>query len=159
VEPDTFRLPDPREQEADVARRLFEWADQKGLSIWWGQGKTDGSFFPSYYNKFGQYLLFSVRTYGAVEPQFRHMRRPPFSATEKRKGLADRLLAIGGVATPETALDKRLTIRLGVLTGPGNLEKLQAAFGWMPSDIKAVQNGRDFNQADGLVLGLLGRVD
>jgi hypothetical protein len=147
------------EQEAAVARRLLEWANEKGLSIWWGQGKTDGSFFPSYYSKLGQHLLFSVWTYGAVEIQFQHMRRPPFDETVKRRELADRLSAIEGVSIPETAFDKRPSIRLGVLTGPSNLEKFEAAFGWMLSEVKAAEIGRDFEQADGRELGLLGRVN
>jgi hypothetical protein len=129
------------EQEAMLARRLLEWANQNGLGIWWGQGKTDGSFFPSYSNKFGQHLLFSVWTYGAVELQFQHMRRPPFCEPEKRKELADRLLAMEGVSIPETALNKRPSFKLGILTKPANLERFLAGLDWMLSEIKAVENG------------------
>jgi hypothetical protein len=129
------------EQEAMLARRLLEWANQNGLGIWWGQGKTDGSFFPSYYSKFGQHLLFSVWTYGAVELQFQHMRRRPFCEAEKRKELADRLLAMEGVSIPETALNKRPSFKLGILTKPANLERFLAGLDWMLSEIKAVENG------------------
>jgi hypothetical protein len=133
------------EQEAAVARRLLEWANQNGPSIWWGQGKTDGSFFPSYHNKFGQHLLFSVWTYGTVELQFQHMKRPPFSETAKRKELADRLSAIEGVSIPETALSKRPSFKLSLLTESTKLEKFLAAFDWMLSEIRAVENWQEFN--------------
>jgi hypothetical protein len=135
------------EQEAAVARRLFEWAREKGLSIWWGQGKTDGSFVLSYHSKFGQHLLFAVWTYGAVEIQFQHMRRPPFSATEKRKELAGRLSAIEGVTIPETALNKRPSFKLGLLTDSVNLEKFLAAFDWMLVEIKVVESGQGLDEA------------
>ncbi len=74
------------EQEAAVARRLLDWAKNHGLRIWWGQGKKDGSFFPSYNNRFGQHLLFSVWTYGSVELQFQHMKRPPFAEEGETQG-------------------------------------------------------------------------
>jgi hypothetical protein len=135
------------EQEAAVARRLLDWANQSGLSIWWGQGKTDGSFFPSYYSKLGQHLLFSVWTYGAVEIQFQHMRRPPFDETEKRRELADRLSAIEGVSIPETTLNRRPSFKLGLITELVNLEKFLAAFDWMLSEIRAAENGQVFGQA------------
>jgi hypothetical protein len=135
------------EQEAIVPRRLLDWANQNGLRIWWGQGKTDGSFFPSDYSKLGQHLLFSVWTYGALEIQFQHMRRPPFCEAEKRKALADRLSAIEGVSIPETALNRRPSIKLGILTKPVKLERFLAAFDRVVSEIKAVENGQEFVQA------------
>ena len=135
------------EQEAAVARRLLEWANEKSLSIWWGQGKTDGSFFPSYYSKFGQHALFSVWTYGTVEIQFQHMRRLPFDETEKRKELAERLSAIEGVSIPETTLDRRPSFKLGLITELVNLEKFLAAFDWMLSEIKAVENAQESDRS------------
>jgi hypothetical protein len=131
------------EQEAAVARRLLEWANEHGLRVWWGQGKMDGSFFPSYVNSLGQHLLFSVWTYGAVELQFQHLKRPPFSGAEKRKELAHRLSAIEGVSIPEASLNKRPSFKLGILTRSDNLEKFLAVFDWMLAEIKAVENGQE----------------
>ena len=56
------------------------------------------------------------------------MKNPPFADEAKRKELAQRLTAIEGVAIPETALNKRPSFRLGILTGSGNLETFLAAF-------------------------------
>jgi hypothetical protein len=131
------------EQEATVARRLLDWANTHGLRVWWGQGKNDGSFFPSYLNRFGQHLLFSVWTYGTVELQFQHMKRPPFSEAEKRKELAHRLSAIEGVSIPEASLNKRPSFKLGILARSGNLERFLATFDWMLSEIKAIESSQE----------------
>lgn len=127
------------EQEAAVARRLLDWAKSRGLRIWWGQGKKDGSFFPSYISPFGQHLLFSVWTYGSVELQFQHMRRPPFADEGKRRELAQRLTGIG-VSIPEGALTKRPTFGLGLLLEPGRLDGFLAAFDWVLSEIKIAEH-------------------
>ncbi len=126
------------EQEAAVARRLLDWANKHGLRIWWGQGKKDGSYFPSYISKFGQHLLFSVWTYGSVELQFQHMKRPPFAEEGKRKELAQRLSAIG-VSISDEALKKRPTFGLSLLLTPGHLDKFVGAFDWVLSEIKTVE--------------------
>ena len=33
-------------EEAEIGKRIFQWANDKGLRIWWGKGAKDGSFFP-----------------------------------------------------------------------------------------------------------------
>ena len=75
------------EQEAAVARRLLDWAKNHGLRVWWGQGKKDGSFFPIVRSTgSASNFLFSVWTYGSVEIQFQHMRRPPFAEEGEAEG-------------------------------------------------------------------------
>jgi hypothetical protein len=127
------------EREAAVARQVLEWARDHGLSIWWGQGRIDGSFFPSYWSSFGQHLLFSVWTYGSVELLFQQMKRPPFAEESKRKELAERLLAIG-VSIPEEALKKRPKFGLKLLLEPGNLVAFLEVLDWVLSEIKMVEN-------------------
>ncbi len=131
------------EQEEAVARRLLGWAKGHGLRIWWGQGKKDGSFFPMYDNKFGKNFLFSVWTYGAVELQFQHMKRPPFSAPERRRDLADRLAVIEGVSIPNAALDQRPSLGLRLLVGPGSLDRFLGTFDGVLSEIMRVENSMD----------------
>ena len=127
------------EHEAAVARRLLDWARSYGLGVWWGQGKKDGSFFPSYKNRSGQHFLFSVWTYGSIEIQFQHMKLLPFAEETKRKELAQRLSAIG-VSIPEDALKRRPTFGLGLLLEPGHLETFVEAFDWVLSEIKTVEH-------------------
>ncbi len=130
------------EQEAAVARRLLEWATKHNLRFWWGEGKKDGSFFPMYDNKFGKNFLFSVWTYGSVELQFQHMKKPPFAEEGKRKELAQRLSAIG-LSIPEETLKKRPTFGLSLLLEPGRLDKFLEAFDWMLTEIKKVEIKED----------------
>ena len=133
------------EQEAAVARRLLEWATKHSLRIWWGEGKKDGSFFPMYDNKFGKNFLFSVWTYGSVELQFQHMKKPPFAEEGKRKELAQRLSAIG-LSISEETLKKRPTFGLSLLLEPGRLDKFLEAFDWMLTEIKKVEIKEDSDQ-------------
>jgi hypothetical protein len=130
------------DQEAAIARSLLKWANQHALRIWWGEGRQDGSFFPMYDNRFGKNFLFSVWTYGTVELQFQHM-KPPFSAPAERRGLANRLAMIDGMSIPDTALNKRPSFKLGVLSESGNLEKFTVAFDWMLTEIKTFEQKAD----------------
>lgn len=134
------------EQAAAVARRLLEWANEHSLRLWWGQGKKDGSFFPMYDNTFGKHFLFSVWTYGAVELQFQHMKLPPFSGPEERRELANRLSVIDGLSIPETALNKRPSFGLGLLSGDGSLDKFLEVFDWVLSEIKNVEIKEESDQ-------------
>jgi hypothetical protein len=127
------------EEEAAVAQRLLDWAQQHALRVWCGPGKKDGSFFPSYINRFGQHFLFSVWTYGSVEIQFQHMRRPPFIEEGKRKELAQRLSAIG-VSISDDALKKRPTFGLSLLLTPGHLDKFVGVFDWVLSEITTAEH-------------------
>ena len=78
-------------------------------------------------------------TYGSVELQFQHMKRPPFADEGKRRELAQRLAGIG-VSIPEGALTKRPTFGLGLLLEPGRLDGFLATFDWVLSEIKNVEN-------------------
>jgi hypothetical protein len=101
-----------------------------------------------YDNRFGKSFLFSVWTCGAVELQFQHMRRPPFSAVERRRDLADRLTRIEGVSIPDAALDKRPSLGLRHLAKDGSLNTFLEAFDWVLSEIKSVENSLDADQPD-----------
>jgi hypothetical protein len=96
-----------------------------------------------YDNKFGKNRLFSVWTYGTVELQFQHLNGPPFSEPEKRNELAHKLSAIDGVSVSEAVLNKRPSFKLSVLTSADSVEKFLAAFDWVLTEIKKVENEQD----------------
>jgi hypothetical protein len=125
-----------------VARRILEWSNARGLRIWWGQGRKDGSFFPGCDNKFGRNLLFSVWTNGSVEIQFQHMKYPPFNEDRMRLDLARRLSAIEGLSILEDALKRRPSFKLSLLVQPGALDKFLAVFDWALSEIKRVDQDK-----------------
>lgn len=138
------------EREVAVARRLLKWANSRGLRIWWGRGKGDGSFLPVYDNRFGKNFLFSVWTNGRIELQFQHMRRPPFDRDTARKELAMRLSTIEGVSLPDAALMKRPSFGFEVLMPDDAPEKFEVAFDWVLSEIKkAEQDGDDGDSLGG----------
>ncbi len=129
-----------REPETTIARKLLLWANDHGLRVWWGQGRKDGSFFPMYDNKFGQHFLFSVWTYGTVEIQFQHMKRPPFGEEAKRRELLRGLSAIR-LPIPQDALNRRPGFGLSLLREPSSLAKFLEAFDWVLSEIKNFERG------------------
>jgi hypothetical protein len=95
-------------EEVAVARRILEWAADKGLRISWGGGSRDGSLFPVVDHRGMWYTLIAVWTYGRVEMQFQHMQNwAPFDDESKRLELVHRLNEIPGVSIPEDAICRR----------------------------------------------------
>lgn len=68
------------------------------------------------------------------------MVRPLFDDEEKRRELALRLSAIEGVTIADSALKKRPSFRLSLLSGSSGMDKFLGAFDWMLSEIKNVEN-------------------
>ena len=127
------------EQEEAIALRLLQWANDRRLRIWWGQGRKDGSFFPLYDNRFGQNFLFSVWTYGRVELQLQHMRTPPFADEVRRDEIVQKLTAIG-LPIPAGALNRRPAFGLGLLKELAAVPSFLEVFDWVLSEIKDVEN-------------------
>ena len=107
----------PNQREYQVAKRLFDWAVEKGLRLWWG-GRKDKSFFPLWDCADETYYTFAARTgekNAYVQIQFGAMRLPPFHTLKKRRELADRLLDAIGVQFAEEQLNKYPSIKMAVL--------------------------------------------
>jgi hypothetical protein len=54
-------------EDAEVARKILQWAKSNSLRIDWGKGAKDGSFFPMLDYAGSTYWLISVWTYGRIE--------------------------------------------------------------------------------------------
>jgi hypothetical protein len=92
-------------EEAEIARKILEWAKDKLPRFWWGKGKQDGSFYPVLDMHGEQYYPINIWTYGKIEIQFQWlMNKPPFNDEMKRKELLRRLNQIPGVEIPEKAI-------------------------------------------------------
>jgi hypothetical protein len=123
---------------AAVARKIYNWALERKLEIWWGQGALSGSFFPMLKLGGVEHLLISVWTYGKVEIQFQPMLyRPPFDDENKRKELLRRLNEIPGIALGPDVITKRPNIFLTKLENEVAFEKFINVFDWMIGAIKA----------------------
>lgn len=108
--------------EAATARQILQWVRDRGLRIWWGRGKLDGSFFPMFdWGGVGRHLI-SVWTYGRIEMQFERMQhQPPFDTETTRLELLRALNRIPGVTLPQDALTRRPTFPLSALQEPAAL--------------------------------------
>jgi len=104
-----------RTSEIEVAKKLVEWAKNKGLRIWWGKGKQLGSFFPMLDYKNISYYLFALWTNGWCEIQFQWMKnRPIYDEIEKRKKLLKKLNQIMG-DIPEHGIDGKPSFSYSLL--------------------------------------------
>jgi len=126
--------------EAQVARRVFEWVDQRGdLRLWFGSGQRDGSFQAGLDDASGYLFPFALYTYGRIEVQFQWMlRRPPFDEFQRRVELQLKLNSIPGVEIPDEGLDKRPSISLSVLTNGSSLTAFLSAMAWAFEQARAV---------------------
>ncbi len=88
-------------EEAEIARKILDWARDKLPRFWWGKGKQDGSFIPVLDLNGEQYYPIAIWTNGKIEIQFQWlMNKSPFNEEIKRKELLKRLGQIPGVEIP-----------------------------------------------------------
>lgn len=125
------------DKEAEVAKRILEWAKVHMPSIWWGQGKKYGGFIPGIDHKGTWHQLIEVWTNGYVELQFQYMKTksPPFDKREIRLEFLRRCNEIRGVNIPEEAVEKRPSIPLSVLTNQEALEQFLLVLEWAVGEI------------------------
>lgn len=121
----------------EVARRILEWARPRTTRIWWGRGRTMGSFVPVLNHAGVDHQLFAVFSGGSVEIYFQwYLYRPPFSDEGKRLELLERLNAIPGVSIPADAIGRRPSIPLSILAEEGRLNRFLDVFDWYLREIR-----------------------
>jgi len=125
-------------EEAEAARKILEWARTRGLRIWWGKGKKDGSFFPILDYENESYLTFAVWTYGRVQIQFQMMQKHmPFKEELKRMELLRRLNEIPGVSLSQDSITKYPSLLLSIFKDEAVLSKFLDTFDWVIQEIKS----------------------
>ena len=124
-------------KEAQVARDILEWARINMPRFAWGSGKIDGSFIPILDHEGTSYYPIVLYTYGRVEIQFQHMRRP-FDDKAKRLELLHRLNEIDGIDIPEEKITKRPSIPFSTLHSEDTLERFLGTFDWYVREIKTL---------------------
>ena len=125
------------DKEANVAKRILEWAKEFMPSILWGQGKKYGGFIPGIDHKGNWHQLIEVWTNGYVELQFQYMKSksPPFDKRESRLEFLRRCNEIRGVNIPEEAIEKRPNIPLSVFVNDETLEQFISVLEWAVGEI------------------------
>jgi hypothetical protein len=124
-------------EEAAVARKLLEWAYARASYVWWGKGKTTGSFVPTLKRAETKHQLFAVWTSGSVEIYFQwYAAKRPFDSEEKRMELLSLLNSIPVVSISTSAIERRPNIPLSALVDESALERFLGAFDWMIQEIE-----------------------
>lgn len=122
-------------ESVSVAKKILDWITPQVTRVWYGEGRSSGSFVPILNHQGVDHQLFAVWTYSSVEIYFQYY-KAPFYSEEKRKELANRLNEINSVSISGEMLTKRPSISLAILKDPADLKKLFAAFEWMITQIK-----------------------
>ena len=119
------------EAQAQVARRLLDWGETKGLHIWWGKGARNGSFFPLHDVDGVSHYTFAVWTGGVIEIQFQWMKKhEPFAGEEVRCQVRDRLNEIPGIDISEDGIGRRPSVPMVALEQRGVLDQFLGVFDW-----------------------------
>lgn len=125
------------EQAASMAKAVLDWAEQKGLRIWWGKGATHGSFFPMFDQEGENHSFASFWTHtGAVEIQFQYMKEP-FTAEAKRFEWLHQLNDIPGVQLDPKRISARPSFPIKVLAEADNLQRFLDLWEGYLAEIKA----------------------
>ena len=123
--------------EVEIAQAILSWARSRGLRIWWGEGKKDGSFFPMLDLDGVTHWLIAVWTYGRVEVQFQQMKVKPFDGHEKRIELRNRLNTIPGIAILPDTLDRRPSFPLSTLNDPAARQQFLSVLDWFLQEARS----------------------
>ena len=125
------------QSDADIARKILEWARDKFPRFWWGKGNIDGSVFPVLDYNGIDYYPFCIWTYGKVEIQFKWLqKRPPFDAESKLKELLDRLNMIPAIKIPPDGITRRPNISLSAFSDGDSLKQFLEVLDWVVQEIK-----------------------
>lgn len=125
--------------EADVARQILDWFDERGLAVAWGRGARNGSASPKLVRPGSPpYNMMSMWTDGGIQVQFSSMSHPPFDSLQKRRELADRLEALDGAITMS---DQQLrstwpSVRLHQIVEPERLRGFLKAWDWFIEQVE-----------------------
>jgi len=129
---------DRDQDEVSIARTLLNWAQENNVPIWWGQGKTTGSFFAILDGDSEKHHLFGVWTSGGLEFQFQHLLwKQPFVNDEQRLEVLKRFEAIPGIAFPDDAVKRRPSMKLSVLKNVEAMSEFLKTCDWIVGKIKA----------------------
>ncbi len=105
------------EEEVSAAKGLLDWAVERGLRLWFGQGHISGSmYFIHRTPDAKEHETFSIWTTGSVGLPLQYLARSPaFASEEARLALIEELNSALGVAIDRRRVSKFPSIRLSVL--------------------------------------------
>lgn len=109
-----------------VATKILDWTPSHCPTLWWGEGRKDGSCFMGLSQEGVNYYPFAIWTYGRIQFQFQVLRQRGVSM-DLIKGLASRLNEIPGVHLPDDVLNKYPSFEVAFLRDPEQLTRFLSA--------------------------------
>lgn len=138
-EPSFFEALEARhgKEQADVVRKILDWARSRMTRVVWGRGKQDGSVKPVLEYSNTSFSFFTIYTYGRIEFLFQYLKSEPLFADEtKRVEFLERLNQIPGVTLTPDGINLRPSIRLSALVDTRALTKFFDAMDWALDQVK-----------------------
>lgn len=124
-------------EEANIAKKILEWARDKLPRFWWGKGSHYGSFYPILDHNGISYYPIGIWSYGKVEIHFQWLQSiRPFDDKSKRIELLDRLNRIPGIDIPVDAIARRPSVYLSIFENESALEQFLETLDWVIQEIK-----------------------
>jgi hypothetical protein len=125
--------------DAQIARKVFEWVTSHGFNIWWGEGARDGSLVVTVVHNALTYYTISIWTSGAIEIAFQWLRsKPPFDQESKRINLQAKLNEIPSVNIPSDAINRRPSFPLAALKDETALNQFFTVLKWIVEEIEKI---------------------
>jgi hypothetical protein len=123
--------------DAEVARKILNWAKTNMPDIFWGKGKIYGSFTPGLNHGGLWHQFIGIWTNGYIEFQFQYMKpNPPFDDSGKRLELLGRLNQIPGIDLSEDVINRRPSVPLSFFTDEARFTQLRGVLDWVLEEIK-----------------------
>lgn len=123
-------------QGAEIAARIFEWAEARGLRIQWGKGQ-EGSAGPKLDIDKTVCNTFVLYTGGGLAIQFLSMNHSPFSDVLRRDELRQRLNEAAGLQLDGTGLGGWPVFRISRLSQPLALEGFLSVWDWYLESVRS----------------------
>lgn len=123
---------------AAVATSILNWAPAHCPTLWWGEGRQDGSCFVGITHKGVNYYPFAMWTYGRIEMQFQWLRQRSVSM-DLIEGLAARLNNIPGIAIAADRLTGRPPFEMSLLSERQSLMQFLEAIEWFVEQVKTLE--------------------
>jgi len=121
-------------QGVEAAKRILEWAREKGMRITWGTGKLYGSLKVVAMHRGKEHRLFFVGTDGTLATWLSAY-KPPFDSEAMKLELVRKLNGVGGVSLSNVATGY-LSISPDMLENQAALQQILDIYEWVIEEIR-----------------------
>jgi len=120
------------DEEVFLARKILSWIGDNSLTVKWGAGGKDGTFYPCVQVGEKQYKLFGVYSSGKIEVDFRHH---ALQTQEQREELFKRIVGLGGISWSERIKESWGSFPLIILKD-NKVDRFLDIFIWVLKELK-----------------------